>query len=79
MVPCPYNDCNYSTNVYSSFNSHKVEPTKQILHLTLEVALSVRILTIPKVVFPRSLVICMKNVQGSAQKWELMISMILTV
>ncbi|XP_053292860.1 uncharacterized protein LOC128453795 [Pleuronectes platessa] len=23
MVLCPYKDCNYSTNVYSSFNSHK--------------------------------------------------------
>ena len=23
MVPCPFKNCNYSTNVYSSFNAHK--------------------------------------------------------
>lgn len=31
-VPCPFNDCNYSTNMYSSFNAHKSRTHEGILN-----------------------------------------------
>ncbi len=75
-VACPYKDCSFTTNVYSSFNSHKVDHTKQVFHQTFKMTLSVKLV---KPVFLQLMVICMKNLQAQMRiQWGMMVSVTLT-